>query len=73
MIRLQADWAKPFAARNLNIFTLEPQGNATRITWVLDGENIVMLKVMTVFVSSDRLMGNHFETGLASLKTVAEK
>lgn len=30
MIRLQADWAKPFAARNLNIFTLEPQGNATR-------------------------------------------
>jgi uncharacterized protein YndB with AHSA1/START domain len=72
-IRLQADWAKPFAARNINLFTLEPQGNATRVTWALDGEDIFMLKVMTVFVSADRLMGSHFESGLASLKTVAEK
>ena len=72
-IRLQADWAKPFAARNFNIFTLEPQGNATRITWVLDCENVFMLKVMTVFVSTDRLMGTHLEAGLASLKGAAEK
>src|SRR5215510_1632474 len=28
-IRLQADWAKPFAARNINIFSLESQGNTT--------------------------------------------
>jgi len=73
MVRLQADWARPFAARNINIFTLEPQGNATRVTWALDGENVFMLKVMTVFVSVDRLMGGHFEAGLASLKTAAEK
>jgi uncharacterized protein YndB with AHSA1/START domain len=73
VIRLQVDWTKPFAARNVNIFTLEPQGNATRITWKLDGENVFMLKVMTVFVSADRLMGTHFETGLASLKAAAEK
>ena len=72
-IRLQADWAKPFAARNINIFTLEPHGNATRITWALDGQNVFMLKVMTVFVSAYRIMGTHFETGLAGLKAVAEK
>ena len=72
-IRLQVDWQKPFAARNINIFTLEPQGNATRITWVLDGENVFILKVMTVFVSADRLMGTHLEAGLASLKAAAEK
>ncbi|HLJ25867.1 MAG TPA: SRPBCC family protein [Candidatus Angelobacter sp.] len=73
MIRLQADWARPFAARNFNIFTLEPQGNATRITWVLDGENVFMLKLMTIFVSADRLMGKHVEKGLADLKAFAEK
>lgn len=72
-IRLQADWAKPFAARNINTFTLEPQGSATRITWVLDGENVFILKVMTVFVSADRLMGTHLDAGLASLKSAAEK
>jgi uncharacterized protein YndB with AHSA1/START domain len=73
MIRLQADWAKPFAARNINIFTLEPQGNTARITWTLDGENVFVLRVMTVFVSADRLMGSHFERGLADLKSTAEK
>src|SRR5215831_12468684 len=40
LIRLQADWARPFAARNFNTFVLEPQGNATRVTWILDGENV---------------------------------
>lgn len=72
-IRLQADWAKPFAARNINIFTIEPQGDTTRATWALDGENVFVLKVMTVFVSADRLMGTHLDAGLASLKAVAEK
>jgi len=73
LIRLQADWTKPFVARNINIFTLEPQGDATRVTWSLDGENVFMLRVMTVFVSVDRLMGSHFESGLANLKAAAEK
>ena len=72
-IRVQADWVKPFSARNVNIFTLEPQGNATQVTWTLDGENVFMLKAMTVFTTVDRLMSSHFETGLAGLKAVAEK
>jgi hypothetical protein len=73
LVRLQADWTRPFAARNNNVFTLEPQGNATRVTWTLDGENVFMLRIMTVFVSADRLMGSHFESGLAALKAAAEK
>jgi uncharacterized protein YndB with AHSA1/START domain len=73
MIRLQADWARPFAARNINIFTSEPQGNATRVTWTLDGENVFMLRIMTIFVTADRLMGSHLERGLSDLKSAAEK
>lgn len=73
VVRVQADWAKPFVARNINIFTLEPQDNATRVTWTLDGENVFLLKVMTVFMSTDRLMGSHFENGLTALKAAAEK
>jgi uncharacterized protein YndB with AHSA1/START domain len=73
LIRLQADWVKPFAARNINIFAIEPQGNGTRVAWTLDGENVFMLKVMTIFVSSERLMGSHFESGLAALKSTAER
>jgi hypothetical protein len=73
VIRVQVDWSKPFAARNINTFTFSAQGDATRITWTLDGENVFVLKVITVFVSADRLMGSHLETELASLKAFAEK
>ena len=72
-IRLQADWQKPFAARNINLFVFEPKGSAIQVTWELDGENVFALKVMTTLVSVDRLMGSHFERGLAGLKAAAEK
>jgi len=72
-IRVKADWEKPFKARNMNVFLVEPQGEDTRVTWTLDGENVFALKVMTVFVNADRLMGSHFENGLAALKAAAEK
>jgi len=73
LVRVQADWKRPFKARNINVFTLEPVGSATRVIWTLDGENVFMLKVMTVFVTTDRLMGSHFDQGLAALKTAAER
>jgi hypothetical protein len=31
-----------------------------------------MLKATSIFISPDRLLGKHFETGLANLKAVAE-
>jgi hypothetical protein len=30
-------------------------------------------KVMTVFFSMDKMIGSEFETGLANMKTIAEK
>jgi len=72
-VRVQADWARPFVARNFNQFSLDPDGHGTRVTWTLDGETVLMLRVMTVFVSPDRLMGSHLERGLAALRTAVEK
>ena len=71
-VRVQADWSRPFVARNFNQFNLAPDGNGTRVTWTLDGETMRILKVMTVFVSPDRLMGRHLEHGLAALRTAVE-
>jgi hypothetical protein len=52
---------------------LEPAGGSTRLTWVMDGTNVYMMKVMSVFVKIDRFMGKHFETGLNSIRAIAEK
>lgn len=40
--------------------------------WSMHGTNVYMMKVMSVFVSPDRMIGGHFETGLANLKAAAE-
>ena len=70
---VQVDWQKPFAARNLNQFTLEPDSTSTRVTWSMQGPNLYIMKLMSVFTDMDRMMGEHFETGLSNLKSVAER
>jgi uncharacterized protein YndB with AHSA1/START domain len=72
-VSVAVDFVKPFAAHNINVFTLEPAGSSTKVTWNFTGTNVYILKVMTIFVSMDRIMGKHFETGLENLKTTAER
>jgi uncharacterized protein YndB with AHSA1/START domain len=71
-VRVQADWARPFSARNFNEFTLDTVDAGVRLTWTLDAERVPVLRVMTVFVNPDRLMGSHLSAGLAALKSAAE-
>jgi carbon monoxide dehydrogenase subunit G len=72
-ISVRVDWRRPFVASNVNDFALLPSGEATLVTWTLDGENVYILKLMTLFVGADRLMGSHLERGLAALKRACEQ
>jgi uncharacterized protein YndB with AHSA1/START domain len=67
------DFAKPFVAHNVNTFTLAPEGNGTRVSWAMQGTNAYMMKVMSLLMNMDKMMGQHFESGLANLKAAAEK
>lgn len=73
MIKLKLDFLKPFEAHNFAEFTLEPRGGATNVTWAMYGPQTFMAKVMNVFGMTERMVGPQFETGLANLKTIAEK
>lgn len=70
---IKLDFLKPFEAHNTADFTLEPQGDDTRVTWAIYGPMPYVSKLMSVFFSMDSMIGKDFEVGLASLKTVAEK
>jgi hypothetical protein len=72
-VSINVDFVRPFEAHNLNDFVLEPAGDSTRVTWTMQGTNVPVMKVMSVFVNMDRVMGKHFEAGLNNLKAVAEK
>jgi uncharacterized protein YndB with AHSA1/START domain len=72
--RVQIDlrFEKPWKARNDTVFTIEPQGSGSRVTWSMTGKKTLMTKVMGVFKSMDDLLGPDFEKGLARLKATAE-
>lgn len=63
----------PFDCRNRVVFTLAPQGDATCVTWAMDGKNSFPGKLIGLFMDMDRMIGRDFEAGLAKLKSVAEK
>ena len=72
LVRVQVDFQRPFVARNVNEFRFAPVENGTRVTWSMRGPNVPLLRVMSVFTSVDKLMGKHFETGLANLAATVE-
>ncbi len=72
-VTINLDFVKPFETHNIVEFTLEPQGDFTNVTWAMHGPSPYIAKVMHIFFDMDNMVGKDFETGLANLKTIAEK
>ncbi|MEO8558122.1 MAG: SRPBCC family protein [Rhodospirillales bacterium] len=72
-IMIDLKFLKPFKAHNQAEFTLQPNGNTTRVTWGMTGPASLMMRVMGLFMNMDKMIGKDFETGLANLKVMAEK
>jgi hypothetical protein len=50
-----------------------PDGDATSVTWTMEGPATFFGKVMGVFVDLDKMIGKDFEAGLVNLKAIAER
>ena len=72
-IVVEVDFERPFKAHNLNEFTLNAVGSSTELTWAWRGKNIYLGKVLSLVTDMDKMLGKHFETGLANLKALAEE
>lgn len=73
-VGIQLDFTKPLESHNLATFAFTPSGagGATTVTWMMDGANPYISKLMGMFMNMDQLIGSDFEKGLANMKTVAE-
>jgi uncharacterized protein YndB with AHSA1/START domain len=71
-ICVQVDFLKPFEAHNRNEFVFESVGATTNVTWTMQGTNLFVMKLMSIFVNMDKKLGAHFEEGLQNLKAAAE-
>lgn len=71
-VTLRLDFLEPMKATNIAEFTLLPEGDGTQVTWAMSGRNNYLSKLMQVFFSMDRMVGDDFAAGLANLKALAE-
>ena len=72
-IIIRLDFFKPFKANNMAEFTLVPKGATTEVTWAMFGPVPYIGKIIGLVINCDKMCGNDFEAGLASMKAVAER
>jgi len=71
-VEMRLEMLAPMAATNRILFTLAPAGEATTVTWRMEGTNGFAGKAMTLVVGMDEMVGEPFSDGLAALKELAE-
>lgn len=71
-LKIRLDFVEPFASTSVTTFALAPEGEGTRVTWSMHGDQNFLAKVMCIFIDMDKMVGGDFEKGLASLKQVSE-
>jgi uncharacterized protein YndB with AHSA1/START domain len=72
-VAIKLDFLAPFEAHNTAEFTMQAEGDSTKLTWAMFGPANYMTKVMSVVMSMDKMVGPDFEAGLTKLKAAAEK
>jgi uncharacterized protein YndB with AHSA1/START domain len=73
-IVIKLDFIAPIEGHNTAEFVLRhaPSGK-TEVIWLMHGPSPYMTKVMDTLIGMDRMIGKDFETGLANMKTIAER
>lgn len=72
--RLDVDvtFTKPFPSKSVSSFGLEPQGKATEVTWTMTSPQNLMMRVASIFIKFDKMLGKDIEKGLAGLASVTQ-
>ena len=72
LVQIDLAFEKPWKARNDTVFSIEPQGSGSRVTWSMTGKKTLMTRLMGLVKSMDKMLGPDFEKGLTRLKAAAE-
>ncbi len=72
IVEIRLEFLKPWQATNMVEWRIEPEGDGSRVSWIMTGKSAFMMKVITVFMDMDSMVGADFEKGLAQLKQIGE-
>lgn len=71
LVRMRLEFYKPFEGTNDTLFTFEPDGQGTKVTWTMSGKNNFVGKAIGLVMDCDKMVGGMFEEGLENLNEVA--
>lgn len=63
---------QPMHVENLIQYSLIPEAEGTRFTWVMSGDGGFMSKLIGVLVDCEKMVGGQFEQGITNLKALVE-
>ena len=66
-------FVEPMPGTAQTSFVLTPEGDGTKVTWDMDGENDFMGKLFSLLMDMDAMIGGAYEEGLANLKPIVEE
>jgi uncharacterized protein YndB with AHSA1/START domain len=66
------EFVKPMEGKSDVLFTFEPEGSGTKVTWNMSGENGFVGKAMCLVGGMQGMMESKFDEGLAALKETVE-
>jgi hypothetical protein len=72
LVRIRLEFFKPMSGVSPTVFTFQPEGTNTTVSWTMHGTNGFVAKAFCLFMDMDTMIGTSFEQGLASLKTAVE-
>ena len=72
LIRFKLDMLRPYVGSNDVEFTFHPEGEGTKVTWMMVGKLNFFTKIMDLIIGMDNMVGGQFQQGLNQLKAVAE-
>lgn len=67
-VTIDLQFLKPFKSRNTTTFRLRRDGDATQVTWTMQGPQSFMTRVVGIFKSMDKMIGPDFEKGLRRIE-----
>jgi hypothetical protein len=70
LVRQRMDRIEPMAGVSTVDFTFAPEGDKTKVTWAMYGENNFMGKLFSLVMDCESMCGPEFEKGLADLAKV---
>jgi len=71
-ILIKLAFTKPYQDASDVEFTFKPDGDQTNVSWTMSGQHTFMSKAMCLFMNMDKMVGEKFEEGLASIKAKVE-